>query len=60
MNPTVVLAAIDAGITAYERIVALMAEARKEGLITAEEQQERLDRVNRLYGRVGVPLPPSG
>ena len=58
MDPLTILAVIDAGITGYERVLKLMDEARKAGVITLEEQQERMAKVNDIRAEIG--LPPQG
>lgn len=58
MNPLEALALIDAALTASDRALALLAKLRADGVITAEEQAERLNRVADSRARVG--LPPSG
>lgn len=42
------LFAMDAALTAAERIGKIVAEKKKEGLITVEEQQTQLDRIEAL------------
>lgn len=60
MNPLTILAAIDAGITSYQRLMELLAEARASGVITPEEQQARLDQVADIRARVGLPPDTPG
>ena len=60
-----ILGAADLVITLYERISVLVDTARKEGLITVEEQAARIARVKAIGTEVGVevidpPAPPSG
>lgn len=53
------LFAFDATLTAMEHLARLIAEARKEGLITVEEQTARLAQVDDIRARVGLPKPPA-
>lgn len=57
MNPILILdilAGIDAALTGADRAVALLGRLRAEGLITLEEQEERLNRVALSRQRVGM------
>jgi len=62
MSPAAILATADAAITVYEHAMHLLAQARAEGTITAEEQQARMARVADSRVRVGLPPvePDSG
>lgn len=65
MTGSEILLLADFLISGAERGAALLAQARREGLITAEEQQARIDRVKVIGTRVGVevidpPGPPTG
>jgi hypothetical protein len=51
-----ILATADAGLTIYERVMDMLEKAQREGLITVEEQQLRVDRVKSYANRAGVPL----
>lgn len=53
MDPITLLAAMDAALTAAERIGKLVAEAKKEGLITVGEQQDQLSRIEALRKELG-------
>lgn len=54
MDPVTILALADAGISMYERVLEMLEEARKSGVITPEEQAERLQRVDKLKARLGL------
>ena len=53
----IALALMDLLLTAAERIASQIAQARKENLITVEEQQARLARVDAIRDQVGLPKP---
>ena len=53
----IAMALLDLLLTAAERIAGQIAQARKEGLVTVEEQQERLARVDAIRSIVGLPKP---
>jgi len=54
MDPLTILALVDAGISTYEHAIRLLEQARKDGLITAEEQAARLAKVQDIRARVGL------
>lgn len=60
MTGAEILFAADAALTLWIRAKKEMAKAKQDGLITAEQQQERLDRVDRLEDRVGLPPEDGG
>jgi hypothetical protein len=53
----IAMALMDLLLTAAERIASQIAQARAEGLITVEEQQARLARVDAIREQVGLPKP---
>lgn len=55
MDPATFLALFDAALTIVERGPEVLAKFRAEGLITVEEQEQRLARVARSRARVGLP-----
>lgn len=57
MDPLAILALVDASLSTYEHAMQLLAQARQQGLITAEQQAERLARVQDIRARVGLPTP---
>ena len=53
----IAMALLDLLLTAAERVASQIAQARTEGLVTVEEQQERLARVDAIRAVVGLPKP---
>jgi len=53
----IAMALMDLLLTAAERIASQIAQARADGLITVEEQQARLARVDAIREQVGLPKP---
>lgn len=54
MDAAAILAVVDAGITVYERAMQVLDEARKAGIISVEEQAERMAKVDDLKKRLGL------
>lgn len=48
MNPQAIILALDAAITAAEHLSTIVADLRKQGLITVAEQDERKARIDAL------------
>ena len=48
MDPLTLIAAIDAALTTVEHLSKLVAQAKREGLITSEEQLAQQARIDKL------------
>lgn len=53
----IAIALFDFLITSAERVAEKIAEARKAGVITVEEQQERVNKIDSIRTKVGLPAP---